>query len=119
MKLSNKIVYIITLTTSLSIAGVAEDCGVPPLDEPSLPSASSITADTLKSVRDSTVVFSDRVDAYMACMDLRGRKLLPYLTKEQQTRWEEDLTEVHENRRQLQIALNDLIRAYRKQTASK
>lgn len=119
MKLSNKIGYIITLTTGLSIAGAASDCGAPPLDAPSLPSSSIITSDSLKSARNRTVSFSENVDTYMTCMDQQGRKLLPYLTKEQQARWEEDLTEVHENRRQLQIALNDLIRSYRKQTASK
>ncbi len=119
MKLSNKIVYIITLTAGISTAGTAEDCGEAPLDKPNLPSITSVTADTLKSARDRTVAFSERVDTYMGCMDLQGRKLLPHLTKPQQVRWEEDLTEVHENRRQLQIALNDLIRSYRKQTASK
>lgn len=118
MKLSNKIICIITLSTSLSIAAGATDCGEPPLDKINLPSASSVTADTLKEARNELVAFSDKVDAYMGCMDQRGRKLLPYLTKKQQARWEEDLTEVHENRRQLQIALNDLIRTYRKQTAS-
>jgi hypothetical protein len=119
MKLRNKIVCIITLTAGLSIAGTADDCGAPPLDKPTLPSATTVTADSLKSARESTVVFSDQVDTYMSCMDQQGRKLLPYLTKEQQTRWEEDLTEIHENRRQLQIALNDLIRSFRKQTATK
>lgn len=119
MKLSNKIVYIITLTAGISLASTAEDCGEAPLDTPNLPSLTSVTSDTLKSARDRTVVFSEKVDNYMGCMDRQGSKLLPHLTKEQQARWEEDLTEVHENRRQLQIALNDLIRSFRKQTASK
>ena len=119
MKLSNKIVYSIALTAGLSLAGIAEDCGEAPLDVPNLPSLTSVTASTLKSARNRTVAFSERVDNYMGCMDLQGRKLLPYLTKPQQARWEEDLTEIHENRRQLQIALNDLIRSFREQTASK
>ena len=119
MKLSNKIVYVITLTAGINLTAAAEDCGEAPLNKPNLPQLTSVTADTLKSARDETVIFSERVDTYMGCMDQRGRKLLPYLTKEQQVRWEEDLTEVHENRRQLQIALNELIRSYRKQPASK
>ena len=118
MKISSKIVYIITLSTGLSLSAVAADCGAPPLDQPQLPAASTLTTKTLKSARESTVEFSNDIDDYMSCMDQRGRKLLPYMTKEQQTRWEEDLTELHENRRQLQISLNDLIRNYRKQSSA-
>ncbi len=119
MKMHQKFISIITLTTCLSGMAVAKDCGAPPQEKPNLPAAASITAGELKKVRDGIISFSSEVDVYMTCMDERGKKLLPYLTKEQQTRWEEDLTEVHENRRQIQITLNDLIRAYRKQTASK
>lgn len=118
MKLRNKIICIITLATGLSVSGTADDCGAPPLNKPNLPSSTTVTADSLKNARESTILFSERVDNYMSCMDQRGRKLLPYLTKEQQSRWEEDLTGVHENRRQLQIALNDLIRAFRKQPST-
>lgn len=116
MKLIQKITCIITLSTCMSVSAVAEDCGAPPMETPTLPSTVTITADTLKSARERTIAYSETVDTYMTCMDQRGRKLLPYLTKDQQTRWEEDLTEIHETRRQLQITLNDIIRAYRKQS---
>ena len=119
MRLTKKIVYIFTLATGMSAATYATDCGAPPLDQPVLPLKQVISPEELKNARDKTIQFSESVDAYMACMDQQGQKLLPYMTKKQQTRWEEDLTQVHENRRQIQIALNDLIRAYREQDSTK
>ena len=118
MLLTNKIVATALLSAALSTTSLATDCGVPPLDKLNLPSATSVDSDNLKVARDHVIGFSDNVDTYMNCMDQRGRKLLPYMSKDQQSRWEEDLTKVHEHRRELQIALNDLIREYRKKTTS-
>lgn len=118
MLLTNKIVATALLSATLSTATFAADCGEPPLGKLSLPTTTSIDSDNLNVARDRVINYSENVDTYMNCMDQRGRKLLPYMSKDQQTRWEEDLTKVHENRRELQIALNDLIRAYRKKPKS-
>lgn len=92
----------------------AADCGEPPLDQPGVPDGAMANADQIRDARDAIVGYSQRVDAYLTCMDQRAATIMPYLTKEQKVRWDEDLAEVHEARRQLQIRMNEAIRAYRR-----
>gem|GEM_PF-1339878 len=100
-----------------STPALAADCGEPPMDEPPVPNGAAATADQIRDSRDAIVVYSKKVDEYLTCMDQRAAKILPYLTKDQQARWDEDLAAVHERRRQLQIRMNEAIRAYRRAQA--
>lgn len=110
-----KILSLVTL--GLGLVGtpvIAADCGEPPMDQISVPDGGGANADQIRDARNAIVAYSKRVDEYLSCMDQRAAKLLPYLTKDQQARWDEDLAAVHENRRQLQIKMNEAIRAYRR-----
>jgi len=98
----------------MSAPATAADCGEPPMDQPPVPDGSVATADQIRDSRDAIVEYSKKVDEYLTCMDQRAAKIMPYLTKEQQVRWDEDLAAVHERRRQLQIRMNEAIRAYRR-----
>jgi len=100
--------------TALSSPVLAQECGEPPLKGPSIPNGATADADDMRIARDGLLGFSKKVDSYLACMDQQGGKLLPYMTKEQQTRWDEDLNSVHNNRRDLQVKFNETIRAYRR-----
>lgn len=92
----------------------AADCGEPPMEHPPVPDGSSASADQIRDARDAILEYSKKVDEYLTCMDQRAAKIMPYLTKEQQTRWDEDLTAVHDVRRNLQIRMNEAIRSYRR-----
>lgn len=85
------------------------------MDQPPVPNGANATADDIRDARDAVLGYSKKVDEYLSCMDQRASVIVPYLTKEQKVRWDEDLTQVHNNRRDLQIKLNEAIRAYRRQ----
>ena len=91
----------------------ADECGQQPDNMPSLPHGSAATSETIRIARDEVVAYSSDVDKWLACMDQRIAKLGPYMTKEQRQRWSEDSADVHNQRRELQVRLNEAIRSYR------
>ncbi|WP_417459851.1 hypothetical protein [Kordiimonas sp.] len=98
-----------------SLPAMALDCGEPPMQQPPVPDGSRASADDIRDARDAVLTYSRSVDEYLTCMDQRAPVILPYLTKEQKARWDEDLTQIHNERRDLQVKLNEAIRAYRRQ----
>lgn len=92
----------------------AADCGEQPVDSPIVPSGDALTAESIRQARDAVLAYSEKVDAYIACMDEKGLKVAAFMTKEQKQRRQDDLAELHNERRDLQIALNEAIRAYRR-----
>ncbi len=98
----------------VSSAVAFADCGEPPLGTPHVPNGTSSTTDDIRTARRAVLDYSTAVDAYLACMDQSDPKILPWLTKEQQGRREEDLVNLHNKRRDIQIKLNDAIREFRK-----
>ena len=107
--------YVFAAALMGSLPAAATDCGEPPMDQPPVPNGANASADDIREARDSVLAYSKKVDEYLSCMDQRSSDILPYLTKEQKLRWDEDLTKVHNDRRDLQIKLNEAIRAYRRQ----
>ena len=105
---------VIAATMAASGPAIAADCGEPPMDGPTVPDGSQSDSEQIRQARDKVLGFSKQVDAYLTCMDQRAPTIMPYLTKEQQTRWDEDLAKVHDYRRELQVKLNEAIRAYRR-----
>lgn len=105
---------IILAATMSTLPVLAEECGEPPFDQPTIPDGAASEAEQIREARNAVVAYSAKVDEYLACMDSRGAKLLSYMTKEQQARWSEDLADLHESRRELQNQMNLAIRAYRR-----
>jgi len=103
-------IFAVVFATSPSFS---EDCGEPPLDQPAIPDGAAATADEIRSARNAVVSYSAKVDEYLTCMDLRAVKLVPFMTKEQKVRWDEDLADLHDTRRELQNQMNLAIRSYR------
>ena len=101
------------IASAMSTSAFAADCGEPPVDQPTVPDGASATQATIRAARDSVVAYSTKVDEYLQCMDRRANSVVPYLTKEQKVRWDEDLAGLHEKRRDLQTKMNEAIRAYR------
>lgn len=93
----------------------AADCGEPPLDMPVVPKGETASAEDIREARDAVLAYSEQVDKYIACMDARGLKIAAFMTKEQKARRQDDLTDMHNERRDLQLALNEAIRQYRRQ----
>ncbi|WP_262691956.1 hypothetical protein [Kordiimonas aestuarii] len=85
------------------------------MQQPAVPDGHRADADDIRTARDAVLGYSKKVDEYLTCMDQRAGDILPYLTKEQKLRWDEDLTSIHNHRRDLQVKLNEAIRAYRRQ----
>ncbi|TNE62269.1 MAG: hypothetical protein EP335_13300 [Alphaproteobacteria bacterium] len=106
--------FIIAASLFAALPASAADCGEPPLDLPNVPNGANASADDIRIARDGVVAYSHKVDEYLACMDQRANVILPYLTKEQKTRWDEDLTNLHNSRRDLQVKMNEAIRDYRR-----
>lgn len=95
----------------------AKDCGQPPVDAPFVPSGETASAQDIRAARDLVLAFSGKVDEFISCMEQRSSLVTPYMTKEQIARRQEDLNELHNDRRDLQIKLNEAIRAFRRQTS--
>lgn len=96
----------------------AADCGEPPLDAPIVPSGDNISASQVRQARDAVLAYSGEVDKFIGCMDQRVVQVAPYMTKEQLARRQEDIDDLHNQRRDLQIKLNEAIRAFRRQTSN-
>lgn len=101
------------IVTTLSVPTFADDCGEQPMDKPSIPDGATSTQSEIRAARDAVIAYSSNVDKYLQCMDKRSNTVVPYLTKEQKLRWDEDLADIHEVRRELQTKMNAAIRAYR------
>tara|TARA_R110002096_G_scaffold316732_3_gene511224 strand:- start:262 stop:615 length:354 start_codon:yes stop_codon:yes gene_type:complete len=112
--MKKQILGIMLAATVCAMPVAAEECGEPPYDHPVVPNGETSNADEIRNARNAVVAYSAEVDEYLACMDTRGAKLLPFLTKEQQVRWDEDLADLHDVRRELQNQMNLAIRAYRR-----
>lgn len=95
-------------------AASAADCGEPPLDMPFVPAGENATAEDIRAARSSVLAYSATVDEFIGCMERRTALVSPYMTKEQMERRQEDLNDLHNERRDLQIKLNEAIRAYRR-----
>ena len=91
----------------------AADCGEVPHKLPFVPSGETAGEEGIRVARNAVVKFSTAVDNYLTCMDARATRILPYLTKEQKVRWDEDLADLHDKRRDLQNEMNLAIRSYR------
>jgi len=100
------------LGLSFSVTALA-DCGEPPVQPSALPEGSTATTQEIRAARKLVLDYSEKVDKYLTCMDQKDARLVPWLTKEQQTRREEDLVNLHNSRRDVQVKLNDAIRAFR------
>lgn len=111
----NKLGLSLITAVAMTNAAVAEDCGEPPLDQPSVPELAQ-SAEEIRAARDAVLAYSGTVDQYIECMDKRMVKFGPYMTKEQIARRQDDLNDLHNSRRDLQLSLNDAIRAYRRET---
>lgn len=101
------------LSLAITSASAAVDCGEPPMQQPAVPDGARATPDDIRFARDAVLAYSAKVDEFIACMDARTARVAPYMTKEQITRRQEDIDELHNVRRDLQIKLNEAIRAYR------
>ena len=99
-------------------AAHAADCGEPPMDKPFVPTGENATSDDIRDARTKVLAYSATVDEFIACMERRTALVSPYMTKEQIERRQDDLNNLHNDRRDLQIKLNEAIRAYRRSQSS-
>ena len=102
----------LALTFGNSVA-FAADCGEVPHQPPFIPNGETAGEEGIRVARNAVVKYSAEVDNYLTCMDGRATNILPYLTKEQKARWEEDLADLHDKRRDIQNEMNLAIRSYR------
>lgn len=96
----------------------AADCGEPPLDMPFVPTGDTVSAEAVRKARTEVLAYSGEVDKFISCMDQRVSKIASYMTKEQLTRRQEDIDDLHNQRRDLQIKLNEAIRTLRRQSSN-
>jgi len=106
-------IIVVTATPTYAV-----DCGEPPIDAPIVPAGETISADQVRKARDDVLAYSGEVDKFISCMDQRVAAVAPYMTKEQLTRRQEDMDDLHNQRRDLQIKLNEAIRSFRRQTSN-
>ncbi len=106
-------VFSLALAALVALPAQAADCGQAPIDMPQVPNGATATAGDIRLARDRVLAYSATVDEFIACMERRATLVSPYMTKEQLTRRQEDLNDLHNERRDLQIKLNEAIRAFR------
>ena len=108
---------VVTAAVPASAQGIKE-CGEPPVVQPSIPSGSALTAQKIREARDTVVAYSQSVDVYLQCMDDRFSLLATYMTEDQRTQYNNDLASLHDGRRELQLKMNEAIRAFRAQASA-
>lgn len=88
-------------------------CSSPPHVLPVVPDGTKATTKQIMAARKGILDYSTAVDTYLTCMEQRTRWFAPYMTENQKTRYDEDLTKINDKLRELQLALNKSIRDYR------
>ena len=107
------------IAATATASAQALDCGQPPFRKPTLPSdISNLTLEQLRDIRSKVVNYSGAVDTYLNCMDAESEKLSRFMTKEQRARRDQDLNDLHERRREVQVQLNEIIRNFRARTGT-
>lgn len=101
------------LIAPLSFGVQAADCGEQPYDKPVIPKGETATPQDVAKARDAVVAFSRSVDEWLQCMDERTGRIGSYLSRDQRARLSEDLTNIHQERQDLQRAMNAEIRKFR------
>ena len=114
LAISAAVMLSLSTIIAVPVNAVTESCGEAPQTKPNVPDGAGASMDDIRNARNRVLAYSNSIDAYLACMDTRAKSLLPYMTTEQKERWDEDLTNLHNDRRDVQLALNNAIRAYRK-----
>lgn len=105
---------VVTMVTALPAnAQLLEECGEPPIDRPTIPSGETLNAQGIRAARNAVVAYSETVDTYLQCMDRRNTILNRYMTETQRKQMNNDLAGLHDKRRELQLKMNDAIRAFR------
>lgn len=112
VKLNLTLIIVILVLVPAAQAQQSLDCGPEPLDTPQLPDGTTTTRGDLSSAVAQVRAYSGAVDTFLSCMDTVGVELLPYMTKEQQERWDDDLNSLHERRVDLQKSMNEEIRTF-------
>jgi len=88
------------------------DCGDPPMEDPQIPEGETATRAQMREAVEAVQAYSAAVDEYLQCMDERAQTVFQWMTEEQRTRWNEDTTEIHNYRVEIQRTMNEAIRAF-------
>lgn len=94
------------------------DCGDPPMDDPAIPEGRSATRAQMLEAVEAVKVYSAAVDDYLQCMDERAQTVFQWMTEEQRTRWNEDTTDLHNHRVEIQKTMNEAIRTFNAASAA-
>ena len=90
----------------------AESCGLPPVNNVTIPDGKTATRETIRHAVQQVESFSSEMDIYLNCLDNNRDSMLMYMNKEQQARWNEDYANNVEILSTLQTTLNEQIRIF-------
>lgn len=116
--MKNHLIALIGTVFVVAHSAQAADCGEPPIDMPLVPTGEAVSGDSVRKARTEVLAYSSEVDKFISCMDDRIMKFASYMTKDQLTRRQEDIDDLHNQRRDLQIKLNEAIRTLRRQSSN-
>jgi len=94
------------------------DCGDPPMQDPAIPEGESATRAQMLEAVEAVKSYSAAVDEYLQCMDKRAQTVFQWMTEEQRTRWNEDTTDLHNHRVEIQKSMNEAIRTFNASSAA-
>jgi len=98
-------------------AAAIVDCGDPPMNRPVIPDGETASRQDMLTAVDAVQAFSDAVDEYLECKDERAQTVFQWMTEEQRDRWNEDTTEIHNRRVEIQRKMNEQIRVFNENNA--
>ncbi|WND02874.1 hypothetical protein QGN29_00670 [Temperatibacter marinus] len=119
--MKNTASIILTSALLLSSAVTSQDqaqqrplhCGPAPQDFPVIPNAETATTKQVVEARKNILAYSQKIDVYFTCMEQRTQYIKAYMSKDQLSRYENDMTDLNNKLRDAQIEMNRVIRALR------
>lgn len=103
----------IGLAAAIPAAGqTIVDCGDPPMKDPAIPEGSKANRAQMLEAVEAVKTYSAAVDEYLLCMDERAQTVFQWMTEEQRTRWNQDTTDLHNHRVEVQKTMNEAIRTF-------
>ncbi len=91
---------------------LADDCGFPPEDPPSLPEGISANREGMDIAVRAVREYSNQMNVYFDCLQMRRDEWFFNMNREQQARWLEDFNDLVDHLTEIETEMNRQIRAF-------
>ncbi len=94
----------------------ASDCGLPPINTPTVPDGSTANDDQIRIAIRAVQDYGTAVQNYLNCMQLKQDEFFLNMSKDQRERWSEDYNALADHLEATENNLNEQIRIFNRRS---